>query len=242
MTNFFAKNLQMLLDKSGMSVYDLAPRIGTSASTVYRWLDPNLSYLPRSRTRVTISEVFGVDPVELVYTNMSGAAEGAEGNKAERANIHSVLGERIPLLASTANLEIPHIFDDDISLTKAELTPSAEKWLPPCPDEAVRSTDLIAIRMNGEAMAPEIRDGDLLYVDFDFAFKPIPNEYKSGDIVLANHFPTPNKEEVLVRKLSYGDSPDEVWLKATNPDWPSEKRLVKGSLIFGKVVAIFRKL
>lgn len=242
MTNFFAKNLQMLLDKTGMSVYDLAPRIGTSASTVYRWLDPNFSYLPRSRTRVTISEVFGVDPVELVYSDMAGATEDPEGNKVERANVHRVIGDRVPLLFNTANLDIPHAFDDDISITKAELTPSAEKWLPPCPDETIRSTDLIAIRMNGEAMAPEIRDGDLLYVDFDFAFKPIPNEYKSGDLVLANHWSPQKKEEVLVRKLAYGDSTEEIWLKATNPDWPPEKRLVKGTMVLGKVVAIFRKL
>lgn len=245
MSKLFAKNLKMLLEKFGMTPNDLAIRINSNESTVYRWLNPSLSYLPRSRTRLAICTVFNVDPFKLVHEDLTKADLSSDFTSSEAYTRMAVaLDNPIPMVTASANLVLASVCDDDVELRRDQFTPAAEKWLPAAPDNSLKQNQLVAIVASGNAMAPEIRAGDIVYVEFEFGGLD-PVEYKDGDTVLAfsdkKYLNYNEAEPPIIRKIVFGDNKKEFWLKATNPDWPGEQT-VKGLSTLGKVVAIFRKL
>ena len=253
MTNYFAENLQLLLDKSGMGVYTLAPLIDASVSSIYRWLDPKIAFVPRTRTRVAIANVFGVDPVDLVNKKLTIESPVTPDGKYKApagtltisglgpAVASTALGEPIPLLANTQNLLIANVMDDDVGLTKNSLTPCAKAWLPPAPIRVKGKDNLVVVQMPDDSMAPEIKCGDLVYIEFEFQ-KPL--DFNNGDLVLADRQLGPDENKntpALIRKLVIGDHPGDAWLVATNTEWPGTRQ-VRASTPYGKVVGIFRKL
>lgn len=241
MTNYFAKNITMLLERANLTPHALSERLGIDSATVYRWLDPKFNSVPRARTRITVAEYFGLDVNDLTERELSPNTPINPTPTDHGRPIKRVVGDRVPFLTSPDYLVVANLMDDDVGVVPEDFTPSADKWLPPCPDKAVDTGDLIALRMNGDAMAPEIRNGDLLYIDFDFAYRKA-TQFKSGDIVLGYHVTEEKEHEAMVRQLLFGETEKEYWLKALNPDWPQDKRLIRASYILGKVVAIFRNL
>ena len=239
MSDFFAKNLQMLLDKSGMSVYDLGPRIDADPSTIYRWLNPTIGSIPRSRTRLAIASVFDVDPSEMLYRDLTEAsADGASAKKNPNTSYMSCDKNSIPLVEAKQNLRLASAFDTDFSLEPGKLIPNAIDWIPGVPDRKLQRKRLAALVAKGNAMAPTICNGDVVYVEFEFGDKRLP--HSEGEIVLMEYEEN-NGVSVGFRELAFGDSEEDRWGRATNPDWPKE-RMAKAQFIFGKVVAIFRKL
>lgn len=241
MSDFFAKNLQTLLDKTGMSVYDLAPKIATEPSTIYRWLNPEVGSIPRARTRVALANVFGVDPNRLVYEPLSENDEVTVTPSENIGNTKTSVGLPIPLLAHTRGLIIPNVFDNDVGLVKDDLSPCADSWLPAAPDSSLNNENLVVVRMPDDSMAPIIKCGDLVYVEFEFQ---TPMDFENNDLVLADRQLSSGdskKVSAIIRKLVYGDHPGDAWLVATNTEWPGTRQ-VRASILYGKVVAIFRKL
>lgn len=238
MTEYFATNLKALMDKAGISPYELAHRIGTEPSTIYRWLDPEVRSIPRTRTRVVIGDFFGVDPNKIVYEELdvNSAEKDVTSIYKSKAN-----DNRIPLVEAESGLAVLTMFDDDVSSVTDDLAPGAKKWLPGAPDESLNANRLVAIYAQNNAVAPEVCKGDLVYVDFNFAEQG-SSAVDDGDLVLA----VPNETEstdsaAVIRQLVYGENERDLWLKATNPDWPGN-RMLRCRFVLGKVVAIFRKL
>ena len=237
---FFGKNLQALLNKTGVTPYALAAHLNTEPSTVYRWLNPEVATTPRSRTRVAIAELFGVDPNRLVSGPMN--VEDVELNSEDETKLkkRSYRGSRIPVVDLNESLWLAAWFSDDISTENNELVPGATEWLPAAPDLDLPQENLIATRATGSAMAPTILAGDLVYILFDFAGTLSVPYINEGDIVLA--YPEGKDSNTpILRKLVYGDSVHDKWLAATNPDFPGT-RTIKAGAIVGKAVSIYRKL
>lgn len=245
--NFFAENISFLLQKADLTPNALSEKLGVDSATVYRWLDPKIQSIPRSRTRVLVSQFFGVDAEKLINEKFTSDTPINIGSSVGGKPIKRVSGEPIPLMKNDWQLGVLSFFDDDAAVSHEDFPACAQKWLPAAPDKTLNQDQLIAINATGNAMAPEIRDGDLVYVEFDFFFegkeRPI---YRDGDFVLAEPKKEKNGEEIdktppIIRKLIYGDNEHDMWLKATNPDFPGAK-FVKAHTVLGKVVAIFRKL
>lgn len=246
MTDFFAKNLQWLLDQSGMGVYELAPKIGSEPSTIYRWINPEVGSLPRARTRVALAEIFGVDPSELVYRDLSldppQRVETPEPEPApaeEPKTEKSSWKEPIPLVETSPRLRIATAFDDDFSVEPDEMTPQALDWLPPVPNKSLQEKRLVAAHCFDSSLAPELRRGDIVYIDFEFGDKTAI--YQDGELVMCEYVNSKGTRCAGFRKLVLGEDQSDRYGKATNPDWPGQE-LVKIDVIYGKVVAIFRNL
>lgn len=243
MSNYFLKNMQALMEKWNATPYTLAPHLGTEPSTIYRWLNPDLPRVPRSRMRVTIGEFFGVDPNELVDGLIDVNNLEAKNTEQKALVKRSYRGKRIPLVTADKSLLLAGLLSDDIESYNGELWPGAKEWLPAAPDLDLPQDRLVAMRHSGAAMSPTIENGDLVYIDFVFSGDMEVPDFKEGDLVLAEPAtPETNKSNApVIRKLVYGDNEEDRWLTATNPDFPGT-RTVKARDILGKVVAIFRKL
>lgn len=239
MTNYFVENVQALLKKAVMTPNALSERLGVDSATVYRWLDPKVQSLPRSRTLVLLAEFFGVDPNKLVNEplDINDVNKPAESSGATKKRTYR--GTRIPLVSETEHLWFASWLSDDIETTDDEALPGAKEWLPAAPDLDLEQERLVALRNTGSAMAPTIQNGDLVYVDFAFGGMAAPS-IEEGDIVLA-HLEGKDNKTPVIRKLIYGDNRDDKWLTATNPDFPGT-RTVKAGAILGKVVSIYRKI
>lgn len=246
MSNYFCKNMQALMEKWGATPYTLAPYLGTEPSTIYRWINPEVANVPRSRMRVTIAEFFGVEPNELVDGLIDVDSLAVKNPEQKGLVKRTYRGKRIPLVSLDDCLVIAAMFDDDIGTEEQGLTPVAKEWLPAAPGLEMPQDSLIALRMTGSAMAPTIQSGDLVYVHFMFGGDMTGSngvEISEGDLVLAEPVTSDKLEDrgAVIRKLVYGDNERDEWLAATNPDFPGT-RTIKSNMVLGKVVAIFRKL
>ena len=250
MSEHFKKNLNELMSSKGISAYFLAKQIGVEYSTVFRWLDEKTKSTPRGRTLVAIGSFFNIDPLRLLADNFSADETKVEIAEKKSYKNKIVKGELIPLTKISQGLSVMSLLgENDIAINDGEIAPPAEEWLPPVPDKDLRSSRLIAVKAVGEAMAPEINDGDIVYIEMDYFEDNKAVEVHNNDIVLADpERPDGEKDKdfplyppPVIRKLVYGNDEHDLWLKATNPEWPGTK-LLKGSCVLGKVVAIFRRI
>lgn len=244
MTTHFIDNINFLMEKMELTPFAFAERIGIDSATVYRWLDPKIQSVPRSRTLMTLGQFFGVDAERLLKERFDDATVFEINEQPKKKPPKRISGTAVPLMKASFGLTFASLFDNDVGLSREDISPAAEQWLPPAPDAEIKSESLIAIRVQGDAMAPTIQDGDLVYIDFCFGQLSDGTEetWSNNDIVLAT--PAHEKGEApapILRKLVYGDNEQDLWLTATNPDFPGT-RTVKASIVLGKVVAIFRKL
>ena len=93
----------------------------------------------------------------------------------------------------------------------------------------IEDPDAFFLRAEGDCMAPEIKDGDLLLI--------YPNDkIKTGDIVIVRN----NKEEKEVRRITI--QPDQIILTAENPIYPVRVWRKKDKpKIIGRVKEIIRR-
>lgn len=243
MSKFFTYNIKTLMARTGISAYGLAKQLGINHSTVFRWLDEKTESVPRGRTLVAVASFFGVEPTQLVDAPYDSNEVRINPNPQplapKPAPVKVTKGLPIPLAKPCKGLSFAMLFDNDMAIEEGDLVPKAEVWLPPTPVELPHKNQIVAIRAIGEAMAPQICDGDIVYVAFDTEGDV---QFKNGDTVLAEP-PSDDRNGALpiIRKLVYGDSEKDKWLTTTNPDWPGTKTQRCETLI-GKVVAIFRQL
>lgn len=242
MKNFFASNVTKLLEKHNMSPFALSERLGVHSATVYRWLDPEFLHLPRARTRVAVAEFFGIDPNALMNEDLQKSnmpqlpamtSSVATAQKPERTTSAKA---KIPLLKLSSDFFFAQELGEDFETQEGSIIPKADMWLPPLPYATIPHDNLIAVKAEGDALAPDIKDGDIVYLEF--AFDP-EFQAKHGDYVLAEPKSDDKAPPTILRKLVKGDLKDQYWLTVTNPDWFGT-RTVEGGRVYGRVVAIFR--
>lgn len=95
----------------------------------------------------------------------------------------------------------------------------------PSKDASTESTRIESecVVVYGSAVLPEIKDGDTVYFNET-------EQINDNDFVVAEAEDT---TDPVVRKVLKGENGD-IWLLATNPDWPGEKKL-KAKRILGVV-------
>lgn len=254
------KNLRFLMDKRMETANAIAVSSGIKASTMMRLLD-GTSAAPRNSTLQALAMHFGVNPGALLTVDLS--------TQAEELVEHKSVSEPISLLNEHEAFYLYHFNEADTatenSFSSRRLT-SDRTWLPAPPDQELidlikeKSDDLLppifAFKVNGDAMAPTFRDGDVLYVRFTFTegiFSDegklvgftTPDEIKSGDFVLAY---SSKKDEntkrmrrhMVVRQFCPDDTGENDFLLAINPDWPGERSLICERLV-GKIVGRYTK-
>ena len=254
------KNLRFLMEKRMETANAVAVRCGVKASTMMRLLD-GTSAAPRNSTLQALAMHFGVHPDKLSKADLS--------LEVEELVEHKSLSEPIPLLDEMEVFQIYHWNGSDTTDENGYLYRPLSKnrtWLPAPPDQEI--IDLIkdssesvvppifAFKVKGNAMAPKICDGDIVFVlytrtdgcyDDEGRLRAFttPDVVENGDFVLSYFSKKDDKTDdyevrMVVRQFCPGDSSDNDYLVATNPDWPGERSLICERII-GKVLSFYRK-
>lgn len=255
------KNLRFLMEKHSETTNAVAVSSGIKASTLMRLLDGS-SAAPRNSTLQALAMHFGVTPGALMKLDLSV--------EAEELVEHKNVSEPISLLMEDEVFQVYYWNEED---TAKENTFSYRRlsndrtWISAPPDQEL--IDLIkeesdallpaifAFTVKGNAMAPTLSDGDIVYVRYtptepmfdqegDMLGFFTPNEVKNGDFVLA--YGSKKDEEtkktrgyMVVRQFCKGDTTSfDDYLVSTNPDWPGERSLICERII-GKIVGRYTK-
>lgn len=219
----FSVKLKELLAEKGISGYVLSKGTGLPPSTISRILNGE-ALRPRSRTLADIAAFLGMSTLELTNdTELQTCYQQQKGKIFK--------GSRVPFLDSPSEAMHLSVYDD---------VPPNVNFLPPFPLPLENDGDLIAIKMDSDALAPRIREGDILYIDARSRDPKMNYSASNGQLVLALPKETSDTGKAIVREYKKDDI-DEEWLVATNPDWPGKRALHVG-LIVGVVVGLAAKL
>lgn len=232
--DYFKRNFELLQIRSGLSWFEIARRADIDYATIYRMMNSKDGYSPRSRTRERLAYVFGVDANAMRNTLFDDETPIKVRDKGDLPQEdYKFNPERIPLAKSTYALDWLSLLDDDLPSTDDGFFVT-EKWLPPLPFQTKDNQRLIAIKAVGNALAPMILEGDLVYLDRVTEHEK--TGVKNGDLILAA---AKGANSLVLRKLVIDDM-GQQWLMATNPDWPGQ-RSVQCLQIVGIVTAIARQ-
>lgn len=197
--------IEALLVKRGESPSALALRSGLQPSTILRILSGKA--IPRNSTISQLALSLGVQPEDLL-----GEDERPKGLSAIKRTDFTGL---VPMASTPQQL-----WNNDI-YKEATADPNTV-WVPLPAGLKPRAGELCALRVDGDALAPRIRHGDIVFLEY----KQSP-EFKNNSYVLAfvgTPVEAPVKGSYVLRKLIIVDG--KFYLRCDNPELPRE--LVRG--------------
>lgn len=134
----FIKNLNKYLDSFQMNQADLASRLSVNKSVVSSWISG--SRYPRMNTMEKIANIFNIEKSDLI-----------EDKSEKEPTSYHARGIRIPVLGRVAaGIPIEAITDVD-------------DW-EEIPESMAKTGEYFALRIQGDSMLPEIRQGDIVIV------------------------------------------------------------------------------
>ena len=83
--------------------------------------------------------------------------------------------------------------------------------------------------IEGRSMWPEFKPGEIIYVEPNIS----PLELKDGALVVIH---CNDDKQATFKQLIIGDSPEDMYLKPLNPDWPDQKIIPMGEYMLVGVV------
>ncbi|MGB6926391.1 S24 family peptidase [uncultured Psychrobacter sp.] len=83
--------------------------------------------------------------------------------------------------------------------------------------------------IEGRSMWPEFKPGEIIYVEPNIS----PLELKDGALVVIH---CNDDKQATFKQLIIGDSPEDMYLKPLNPDWPDQKIIPMGECMLVGVV------
>lgn len=205
--NIFSKNLKKYMNEYNINNRELSNIVGVSESTVGKWLLKKT--IPRMGIIEKLANYFNIEKSDLL--------EEKEENSPQQS-----VGIRIPVLGRVA-AGIP-----------LEAIQSIDDWEEISPQMA-KGGDFFALRINGESMHPEIKNGDTVIVKKQ-------SDIDSGDIaiVLINGNDATCKQ---IQKQQTGITLIGYNVGVYSPTFYTNKEIEDLPIvILGKVVEVRRKL
>lgn len=205
--NIFSKNLKKYMNEYNINNRELSNIVGVSESTVGKWLLKKT--IPRMGIIEKLANYFNIEKSDLL--------EKKEENSPQQS-----VGIRIPVLGRVA-AGIP-----------LEAIQSIDDWEEISPQMA-KGGDFFALKINGESMHPEIKNGDTVIVKKQ-------SDIDSGDIaiVLINGNDATCKQ---IQKQQTGITLIGYNVGVYSPTFYTNKEIEDLPIvILGKVVEVRRKL
>ncbi len=201
----FRDRVEALLIKRGESASALAMRAGLQPSSLLRILSGKA--VPRNSTIAQLALALGVRPEDLI-----GDENWPKGLAAIKRTDFAGL---VPLASTPQQL-----WNNDIY--KEATADPGTVWVPLPAGLKQRTGELCALKVEGEALAPRIRHGDIVFLEY----KAEP-EFKNGSLVLAfvgTPVEAPVKGKYILRRLILVDG--DFYLRCDNPELPQD--LIRG--------------
>ena len=206
----FSKNLLRLLSLNDKTQKEVAGAIGASPQTFNTWCQGIA--LPRMGKVQRLADYFGVPKSELIDEYKPFTAEDSTEHKTKMV--------KIPIVGTVA-AGVPISAIEDI------------QGYEEIPEQLARTGEFYALRIKGDSMSPDIRNGDVVIV----RVQPVAD---NNDIVIASV----NGDEATCKRLKRYET--ELCLVPINPDYetmrftPQEVNTLPVSVL-GKVIELRRK-
>ena len=246
--SIFFNNLISLADQRGLSIRAISDGSGLPPSTLSRYVKKGPGARARTATIAAVAKFFDIPAEDLankelfppvsqaVLKRIVPSSEQVSGISESLPEEPSHFGT-VPLFSSDELLT--HVAQSgDISIE--DLDRVERMVVPPAFDDLQSNADLLAYRVQNDALHPVIPRGSIVYFRALEKDETPPN----GSYVIAQtrvlasevHDFMGDAPFVTVRKFSM-DECYRTWLTATNPDFPEKEKTILGGKIFGIVVA-----
>ncbi|MHA3354298.1 LexA family protein [Yersinia enterocolitica] len=199
----FGERLLARREELGMTQEDLAAKAGITRMAISK-IELGMTQKPRADNLFALAKALQLNPNWLVSGKGEKEASNQAAMKIDNASPIDILTREVPLIS----------WVQAGAFTEVTLLPRDEYVYYPCP--VVCSPESFALRIEGESMLPRFEPDDIIYVDPELIDPP------SGKYVIAR---MEGSAEATFKQLQILDN--QRYLKALNPDYPSEARFVK---------------
>ena len=207
----FAAWLEQALRAKGWGVREAARNTGLSGATMSDLLAGN--FLPRWETIVKLARALDLRPEEV------------EAQIPSRALNRAAVPSRSTLIVDARGVVLVPILDQLAGAGRGAMVVDYAYVSP----SVAAGRNLVAVRVRGDCMLPDIRSGDVVIVDQDRA-------YEIGNVVLAKH------DDTLIIKRAVGPANGKVRLQADNPDFIPREVVIPEEEIVGVAIEVSKSL
>jgi transcriptional regulator with XRE-family HTH domain len=166
----FAANLRRLMRERGLTTRELASKIGVSHQSVSQWLSGQNG--PTNRRLAQVATVFGLSVEILVLPPQSDGSSSGAGSLAgateDTVPFRQLDGEQA---SSGLALDRPVSGEKPAKVVLWTVPPSAVS------DEASNQSSTVVIRVDDNALEPDVRAGDYMFTDISYRAVDRPGVY-----------------------------------------------------------------
>lgn len=221
----FAKRLTKLMSEQKLDKNALSDKTGISYEMIRRYCEGFAK--PRSKGLKKISDALNTSSGYLDYgesikevltvNDLKAKIKTMQGNGlqntpnpsdpegTQRVPVDYGMDGYVPVISWVA----AGSFSDVMPVTVDD----AIDWIPRPQHLSKRAFGLI---IQGRSMWPEFKPDEIIYVEPEIS----PWDLKDGDLVVIH---CNDDKQATFKQLIIGDSPEEMYLKPLNPDWPDQK-------------------
>jgi SOS-response transcriptional repressor LexA len=226
----FAKRLTELMDAKGLDRTALSDATNISYEMIRRYNEGMAK--PRRKGLESISKALDTTAQYLEYggefAKKMTTAEIMEKIKAiENGDTNSI--EDIDAPEGTRKVSVDHGMAGQMPVISWVAAGSFSDVMPVTIDDAIEWIDrpsnlsprAFGLIIQGRSMWPDFKPNEIIYVEPDVS----PLELRDGALVVIH---CNDDKQATFKQLIIGDSPDDMYLKPLNKDWPDQKIVPMG--------------
>ncbi|MGP5103636.1 helix-turn-helix domain-containing protein [Psychrobacter celer] len=234
----FAKRLTWLMNSRGLDRTALSDATGISYEMIRRYHEGMAK--PRRKGLESISEALNTTAKYLEYggefAKKMTTAEIMEKIKAIE-NGDTSDNEELDTPEGTKKVPVDYGMSGKMPVISWVAAGSFSDVMPVTIDDAIEWIDRPAhlsarafgLVVQGRSMWPEFKPGEIIYVEPEIS----PLELEDGALVVIH---CNDDKQATFKQLILGDSPEDMYLKPLNPDWPDQKIIPMGECTLVGVV------
>lgn len=226
----FAKRLINLMDARGLDRTALSAKTKISYEMIRRYSEGIAK--PRRKGLESISKALGTTAQYLEYggefaTKLSHAELLEKIKAIENGNNISPRTSDTP--EGTKKVPVGHGMSGQLPVISWVAAGCFSDVMPVTIDDAIEWIDrpsnlsprAFGLIIEGRSMWPDFKPGEIIYVEPDIS----PLELKDGALIVIH---CNDDKQATFKQLIIGDSPEDMYLKPLNKDWPDQKIVPMG--------------
>lgn len=234
----FAKRLTDRMDEMGLDRTALSEATSISYEMIRRYSEGMAK--PRRKGLESISNALGTTAQYLEYggefAKKMSVPEIMEHMKAIE-NGDTSDSEEIETPQGTKRVPVDHGMSGQMPVISWVAAGSFSDVMPVTIDDAIEWIDrpvhlsarAFGLIIQGRSMWPEFKPDEIIYVEPEIS----PLELEDGALVVVH---CNDDKQATFKQLILGDSPEDMYLKPLNPDWPDQKIIPMGECMLVGIV------
>lgn len=221
----FAKRLTDLMNAKSLDKNGLSSKTKISYEMIRRYCEGFAK--PRNKGMQKISEALGVTAAYLEYGELSKNNSTVNELKAEIRAMQSGRSTEVPNSSDpkdTQRVSVDYGMNGMLPVISWVAAGSFCEVLPATMDDVIEwipkpvhlSDRAFGLIIQGRSMWPEFKPDEIIYVEPEIT----PWELADGDLIVIH---CNDDKQATFKQLVLGDSPEEMYLKPLNPEWPDQK-------------------